>query len=64
MALGARRGDVVLSVLRAGPVMTLPEVGVGLIAAIAMTRLMSSMISWVSNAARPGAPARLANERR
>ena len=48
MALGARKGDVVLAVLRAGAGMTLPGVGIGLVAAIAMTRLMSTMLYGVT----------------
>ncbi|HEX8798938.1 MAG TPA: FtsX-like permease family protein, partial [Terriglobales bacterium] len=44
MALGAGKGDIVLAVLRAGAGMTLPGVGIGLVAAIAMTRLMSAML--------------------
>ena len=48
MALGARKGDVVLSVLRAGASMTLPGVGIGVVAAIAVTRLMATMLFGVT----------------
>jgi predicted permease len=44
MALGAQRGDVVLTVLRAGASMTLPGVGVGAVVALALTRLMSALL--------------------
>ena len=47
MALGAQRGDVVRAVLRDGAGMTLPGVGIGVIVALALTRLMSSMLFGV-----------------
>ena len=47
MALGAQRGDVVWAVLRDGAEMTLPGVGIGVIVALALTRLMSSMLFGV-----------------
>ena len=48
MALGARKGDVVVSVLRAGAGMTMPGVVIGLVAALGMTRLMSTMLFGVT----------------
>ena len=47
MALGAQRGDVVRAVLRDGAGMTLPGVGIGVVVALALTRLMSSMLFGV-----------------
>ena len=47
MALGAQKGDVVRAVLRDGASMTLPGVGIGLVAALALTRLMSAMLFGV-----------------
>ncbi len=47
MALGAQKGDVVRTVLRDGARMTLPGVGIGLVAALALTRLMSAMLFGV-----------------
>jgi predicted permease len=47
MALGAQRGDVVRAVLRDGFSMTLPGVGIGVVVALALTRLMSSMLFGV-----------------
>jgi len=47
MALGAQRGDVVRAVLRDGAGMTLPGVGIGVVLALALTRLMSSMLFGV-----------------
>jgi predicted permease len=48
MALGARRGDVLSMVLRDGVRLTLRGVGIGVVAALALTRLMSSMLFGVS----------------
>lgn len=47
MALGAQRGDVVWAVLRDGAGMTLPGVGIGLVVALGLTRLMSAMLFGV-----------------
>ena len=47
MALGAQRGDVVRAVLRDGAGMTLPGVGIGVVLALGLTRLMSSMLFGV-----------------
>ncbi len=47
MALGAQKGDVVRTVLRDGAGMTLPGVGIGLLAALGLTRLMSAMLFGV-----------------
>lgn len=47
MALGAQRGDVVWTVLRDGAGMTLPGVGIGLVVALGLTRLMSAMLFGV-----------------
>ena len=44
MALGARKGDVLWLVLREATVLVLCGAGVGLIAATAMNRLISSML--------------------
>ena len=48
MALGAQKGDVVRAVLRDGASMTLPGIGIGLVVALAMTRLMSAMLFGVT----------------
>ena len=48
IALGARSVDVMRMVLRDGARMTLAGVGIGAIAALALTRLMSSMLFGVS----------------
>jgi predicted permease len=47
MALGAQKGDVVWAVLRDGASMTLPGVGIGLVVALGLTRLMSAMLFGV-----------------
>ena len=47
MALGAQKGDVVRTVLRDGAGMTLPGIGIGVVAALAVTRLMSAMLFGV-----------------
>ena len=48
MALGAQKGDVVRSVLRDGAEMTLPGIGLGVMAALLLTRLMSAMLFGVA----------------
>jgi len=48
MALGAQKANVVGSVLRDGARMTLPGIGIGLLAALVMTRLMSTMLFGVT----------------
>jgi predicted permease len=47
MAMGAQKGDVVRTVLRDGAGMTLPGVGIGVIVALGLTRLMSAMLFGV-----------------
>ena len=47
MALGAQKGDVVRAVLRDGAGMTLPGIGIGLVLALGLTRLMSAMLFGV-----------------
>ncbi len=47
MALGAQKGDVVWTVLRDGAAMALPGVGIGLVAALLLTRLMSTILFGV-----------------
>jgi predicted permease len=48
MALGAQQFDVLRMILKDGARMTLIGVGIGLIAALALTRLMASMLFGVS----------------
>lgn len=48
MALGAQKGDVVRAVLSDGARMTLPGIGIGLVVALALTRLMSAMLFGVT----------------
>ena len=48
MALGAQKGDVVRAVLRDGAGMTLPGIGIGLLVALVLTRLMSAMLFGVT----------------
>lgn len=48
MALGARKGDVLKMILRQGLLLTAIGVGVGLIGAFGLTRLMSSLLYGVS----------------
>jgi putative ABC transport system permease protein len=50
MALGARRADISLLVVRDGLVLALAGVGVGLAAAFAFTRPMASLLFEVSPA--------------
>jgi len=48
MALGAQKGDVMSAVLRDGAGMTLPGIGIGLVVALGMSRLMSAMLYGVT----------------
>jgi predicted permease len=48
MALGASRADVLTMILRDGARMTLTGVAIGVVAALGLTRLMSSMLFGVS----------------
>ncbi len=48
MALGAQKGDVVRAVLRDGAGMVLPGIGIGLMAALALSRLMSAILFGVT----------------
>ena len=48
MALGAQRNDVLRLILGQGVRMALMGVGIGLLAALALTRLMSRMLFGVS----------------
>ncbi len=47
MALGAGKGDVKLAVLRDGASMTLPGIGMGILIALVLARLMSTMLFGV-----------------
>ncbi len=47
IAMGARKGDVVWAVLRDGARMTLPGIGIGLVVALGLTRLMATMLFGV-----------------
>jgi ABC-type antimicrobial peptide transport system permease subunit len=47
MALGADKDDVKLAVLRDGAGMTLPSIGIGVVAALGLARLMSAMLFGV-----------------
>lgn len=59
MALGAQKVDVMAAVLRDGAGMTLPGIGIGLVVALGMSRLMSAMLygitptDWVTFASVP-----------
>ena len=48
MALGAQRGDVLRMVVRQGMVLALAGLAIGLPAAIALTRLMSTLLFDIS----------------
>ena len=48
MALGARASDVVALVVREGMIMTLIGLGIGLVGAIALSRIMTSLLYGVS----------------
>ncbi len=48
MALGARGADVLKLILRRGMALTLPGIALGLLAALALTRLMKSLLFGVS----------------
>ena len=48
MALGAQTRDIMKQVLKEGMMLTLAGVGLGLIASIALTRLLSSFLFGVS----------------
>jgi putative ABC transport system permease protein len=47
MALGAQRGQVLMMILRQGLLLTLAGIGIGLIGALALTRIMSSLLFGV-----------------
>jgi putative ABC transport system permease protein len=48
MALGAREGEVLKLILRQGLVLTLTGIAIGLAGALALTRLLSSLLYGVS----------------
>ena len=48
MSLGAQRGDVLKMVLGQGMALTLVGIGIGIVGALALTRLMSSLLFGVS----------------
>jgi putative ABC transport system permease protein len=47
MALGAQRGQVLMMILRQGLLLTLVGIGIGLLGALALTRIMSSLLFGV-----------------
>jgi predicted permease len=48
MALGAQKSDVVRAVLRDGAGMTLPGIGIGILVALAMSRLMAAILFGIT----------------
>jgi predicted permease len=48
MALGAQKGDVMRAVLRDGAGMTLPGIGIGLVVALVLSRLMAAMLFGIT----------------
>jgi ABC-type antimicrobial peptide transport system permease subunit len=48
MALGARRSDILLLVLKQGASMALPGIGIGVVFALGLTRMISSQLYGVT----------------